>query len=283
MNERAYVRATPVIVLLLMDRSFPPLTFSLAFGFATCVLIAACGGASSTNAAVKPPDPSPASSAAPDDATKAASTKGQEAPAAEGPITAIPQKCAEGQAEGICAPPRSFVQVLCGAYPMPDVALVMFSKSSPFTRVYMNRNMEAWYTSGQQSTSAKLVFDEEVIVLAHLKPRAGGMVIGNGGTPYDVLRIDGVCSSVETEAVTLRRPPAPKYATIPWQHLEGNVRDALLADANIARADATRRKECKGTTSLGVISPACAKADDRLSMTIADYIVHGGQSPLPKH
>ena len=80
----------------------------------------------------------------------------------------------------------------------------------------------------------------------------------------------------------MRRPPAPKYANIPWQHLEKNVRDALLADPGIAKADAARRKECKGTTSLGVISPACAKADDRLSMTIADYVTHGGQSPLPK-
>jgi hypothetical protein len=258
-----------------MRHSFLPLT---------CILVAACGGASSTGASVKPPsessEPAPDSSA---EAPKSSAPKAEEAAAVGGEVTAIPQTCAEGQAEGICAPPRSFVKVLCGTYPKPDVALIMFSKTSPFTRGYMNRNLEAWYTSGQQSTSAKLVFDEEVIVLAHPKPRAGGMVIGNGGTPYDVLRIDGVCSSVETESITLKRPPSPKYAIIPWQHLEKNVRDALLADPNIAKADATRRKECKGTTSLGVISPACAKADDRLSITIADYVAHGGQSPLPKH
>jgi len=257
-----------------MRRSFLPLT---------CLIVAACGGASSAGAPVKPPaessDASPETSA---EAPNSVAPKPEEA-AVGGDVTAIPQTCAEGQAEGICSPPRSFVKMLCGTYPKPDVALIMFSKTSPFTRGYMNRNLEAWYTSGQQSTSAKLVFDEEVIVLAHPKPRAGGMVIGNGGTPYDVLRIDGVCSSVETESITLKRPPSPKYASIPWQHLEKNVRDALLADANIAKADATRRKECKGTTSLGVISPACAKADDRLSVTIADYIVHGGQSPLPKH
>jgi hypothetical protein len=212
-----------------------------------------------------------------------ASAKTEEPTATSADPNAIPTKCADGQADGICAPPRAYVKTLCDGYPKPDIALIMFSKSSPWTRAYMNRNMEAWYTSGQQSTSAKLVFDEEVIVLAHLKPRAGGMVIGNGGTPYDVLRIDGVCSSVETEAVTMRRPPKPKYASIPWQHLEKNVRDALLADSGIAQADAFRRKECKGTTSLGVISPACAKADDRLAVTIAEYVVRGGQSPLPKH
>jgi hypothetical protein len=142
--------------------------------------------------------------------------------------------------------------------------------------------MEAWYTSGQQSRSAKLVFDEEVVVLAHPKPKAGGMVIGNGGTNYDVLRIDGVCSSVEPEAISQKRPPVPKYAPIPWQDLGQNVRDALLTDPGVAKADAARRKECKGTTSLGMLSPTCAKADDKLSWAVADYVVRGGQTPMPK-
>jgi hypothetical protein len=142
--------------------------------------------------------------------------------------------------------------------------------------------MEGWYTSGQQSTSAKLIFDEEVVVLSHPKAKAGGMVIGSGATNYDVLRIDGVCSSVEPEAVTLRRPPSPRYASIPWQRLEANVRDALLADPAIARADADRRRECKGTTSLGMLSPGCAKADDRLSSAVAQYVTRGGQTPMPR-
>jgi hypothetical protein len=258
-----------------MDRTFLP------FGF---VLVAACGGGASNGAAkqAETPQAPPSSSAASNEAPSAPPTKAEESSAPPADINIIPQKCAEGQAEGICAPPRPFVKTLCGAYPKPDIALILFSKSSPFTHGYMNRNLEAWYTSGQQSTSAKLVFDEEVVILAHLKPHAGGMVIGNGGTPYDVLRLDGVCSSVETEAITMRRPPNPKYANIPWQQLDKNVRDALLADPNIAKADATRRRECKGTTSFGVLSPACAKADDKLSVTVADYIVHGGQSPMPK-
>ena len=247
------------------------------------MLVAACDGAASPGAPAKAPDtPAEASNAPTGDAPQVAAAQSEEASAPSADPNEIPKKCADGQAEGICAPPRAFVKTLCDGYPKPDVALIMFNKSSPFTRVYMNRNMEAWYTSGQQSTSAKLVFDEEVVVLAHIKPKAGGMVIGNGGTNYDVLRIDGVCSSVEPEAITTRRPPVPKYAVIPWQHLEKNVRDALLADPNIAKADATRRKECKGTTSLGVISPKCAKADDQLSVTIADYVTHGGASPMPK-
>jgi hypothetical protein len=245
-------------------------------------VVAACGGASS-NTATK--EPEPAGSSAPAASSSAENTgpasKPAEEPAAT-EVTEIPQKCAEGQTEGICAPLRSLVKALCGTYPKPDIALIMFSKSSPFTKVYMNRNMEAWYTSGQQSTSAKLVFDEEVVVLAHPKASTGGMVIGNGGTNYDVLRIDGVCSSVEPEAISLKRPPSPKYASIPWQQLEKNVRDALLGDPGVSRAEAARRKECKGTTGLGMLTPTCAKADDKLSMAIADYVVRGGQTPMPK-
>ena len=244
------------------------------------LLGAACGGASSGGGSSKEPTSAaaPASSAAPSEAPAA---KAEEpAPAAE--PDGIPQKCAEGQAEGICAPPKSFVQTLCGTYPKPEIALVMFSKKSPFTRVYMNRNMEGWYTSGQQSTSAKLLFDEELIVLAHHKVNKSGMVIGNGATPYDVLRLDGVCSSVESEAITHKRPPNPKYALVPWQHLENNVRTALLNDPSIAKAEADRRKECKGTTSLGVVSPKCAGADDRLSRAVVEYVKNGGEVPPPK-
>lgn len=247
-----------------------------------CMVVVACGGASSTGEPAKAPETPSETPAAATETPQPAAAKTEEASGPIGDITEVPKKCADGQADGICAPPREFVRALCDGYPKPDIALVMFNKNSPFSRVYMNRNMEGWYTSGQQSTSAKLVFDEEVIVLNHMKPKTGGMVIGNGGTNYDVLRIDGVCSSVEPEAITTRRPPNPKYATIPWQHLEKNVRDALLADPNISKADVTRRKECKGTTSLGVIGPKCAKADDMLSIAIADYVTHGGSSPMPK-
>ena len=108
-------------------------------------------------------------------------------------------------------------------------------------------------------------------------------MISNGATPYDVLRLDGVCSSVESEAVTHKRPPSPKYAIVPWQQLEKNVKDALLNDASIAAAETTRRKECKGTTSLGVVSPKCAGADDRLSKAIVDFVKNGGEVLMPKN
>ena len=248
------------------------------------VLVVACGGAASQGAPAKAPDAPAEAPALLERRAPGRCRENRRSPGAERRPERDPEEMRRWtRRRDLRAATRSSSRYLCDGYPKPDVALIMFNKSSPFTRVYLNRNMEGWYTSGQQSTSAKLVFDEEVVVLAHPKPKAGGMVIGNGGTNYDVLRIDGVCSSVEPEAITTRRPPSPKYAVIPWQHLEKNVRDALLADPNIAKADATRRKECKGTTSLGVISPKCAKADDQLSITIADYVAHGGASPMPKH
>jgi hypothetical protein len=248
---------------------------------AIVILAVACGGASSGGGPSKEPASTAAPAASGSSAGATPPPKAEEAgPAAS--LDTIPDKCADGQAEGICAPPRPFVQSLCGTYPRPELALRMFSKSSPFTRVYMNRNMEGWYTSGQQSTSAKLIFDEELIVLTHLKVNKSGMVIGNGATPYDVLRMDGVCSTVESEAITHKRPPSPKYALVPWQHLDKNVKDALLADASIAAAETSRRKECKGTTSLGVVSPKCAGADDRLSKAIVDFVKNGGEVPMPK-
>lgn len=246
---------------------------------AITIFIAACGGASSGGGPSKEPGPVASGSAAP--AATAAPKAEEPAPAAAS-LDTIPTACADGQADGICAPPKSFVTALCGTYPRPEIALSLFSKKSPFTRMYMNRNMEGWYTSGQQSTSAKLIFDEEAVVLKHLKTAKDGMVIGNGAQPYDVIRLDGVCSSVESEAITSKRPPSPKYALVPWQRLEKNVQDALLADSTIAAAESTRRKECKGTTSLGVVSPKCAGADDKLSKAIVDFVKSGGEVPMPK-
>lgn len=233
--------------------------------------------------------PAPPAAPAPASAPVAASAAAPAPSAAKPPAPAsdelvIPTECAPGSADGVCAPPHPFVERICNGYPMPDVALRLFVKGSPFTRAYINRNVEAWYTSGSAGTRAQLVFDEEVLVLRHPKDTGGGIIVNGGGSPYDVLRWDGVCASLGGEEVTLKRPPAPKRPLIPWQHLEENVKSALLADATIAKAEAARRKECKGTTSLGMQSAGCAKADDKLSAAIVEWIVHGGEVPLPlKH
>src|SRR5438132_785743 len=129
------------------------------------VLAAACGGSSSPPAQSPPTVSSadPAAStqelaspsteaAAASPAQGAAAKSAPPASAVDGRINELPKKCGDGNAEGICAPPREFVQQLCGGFPRPDVALSMFGKGSPWTRAYLNRNVEAWYTTGRNST-----------------------------------------------------------------------------------------------------------------------------------
>ena len=157
----------------------------------------------------------------------------------------------------------------------------MFTKDSPWTRVYLNRKMEAWYTSGQQSTNSKLLFDEEVIGAVDVKANGSGMVIGSGATNYDVLRLDGVCASVQLEAISVKRPPAPKDASVPWQRLERNVRDALGAHPTIAKADQLRRKECKGTTKLRELEPRVRQGGRQAVAGSRHDITRGGQTPMP--
>src|SRR5690349_5791767 len=99
-----------------------------------CMLAIACGGGSSTGEPAKAPETPSETPAAANETPQPAATKTEEAPGPIGDINDIPKKCADGQADGICAPPREFVRALCDGYPKPDIALIMFNKNSPFSR-----------------------------------------------------------------------------------------------------------------------------------------------------
>jgi hypothetical protein len=190
---------------------------------------------------------------------------------------AVPRECA-GKGE-ICSPNIKWVKKLCAGF-YPEVALAMFSKDTPWTRGYLTRDTQAWNASGGESSSDKLVFDEEVLVLAHREADTGGMVVSGASGGYDVLRWDGTCSSLAGEELTLKHPPKPKSAKIPWRSLDLKIREALTSDDKIGKIDATRRKECKGVT-LGDVSKECEKADNQLSVAIVDYVRKGGAVPAP--
>jgi hypothetical protein len=180
----------------------------------------------------------------------------------------------------ICSPPFKWVKRLCGGF-YPDAALAMFAKDSPWTRGYLTRDTQAWNASGGESSSDKLVFDEEVLVLAHKEADTGGMVVSGSSGGYDVLRWDGTCASLAGEELTLKVPPnRAKAAKIPWKSLDLKIRDALTADEKIGKIDAARRKECKGVT-LGDVSDKCEKADRQLSVAIVDFVRKGGALPPP--
>src|SRR5262245_27205225 len=99
--------------LLSMVRSFLPLARILVVVPCVASALLGCGGAGPSPAPAQPPDPSAAASAAPPAGAPEAAAKTDEAPAAPADPNAIPTKCAENQAEGICAPPRDFVRTLC--------------------------------------------------------------------------------------------------------------------------------------------------------------------------
>lgn len=176
-------------------------------------------------------------------------------------------------------PPAAFVKRLCEDV-NPDLALVYLRKDSPFTRGYLTRNTDAWNASGGASSQDKLMFDEEVIVLAVRSNKTGIQVSGSSGG-YDVLRWDGSCATLSGEEITFKAPPKAKHAKLEWKTFSDASQAALLEDASIAKINKERRDECKGVT-MGDVSKSCVKAVDQLSDAIAAFVRNGGEVPTPK-
>jgi hypothetical protein len=240
-----------------------------SFAALAITLLTACGGPPAP--AAPTPEPSSAPSAAPSAAPRAESE-------ADKPFTQIPAECAT-PGDKTCTPPKPFVKRLCGGF-FPEVALAMFGKGTPWTRGYLRREVEAWNASGGVSSSDKLVFDEEVLIMVFRSADSGGMVVSGSTGSYDVLRWNGTCASLMGEEVTTRQPPAPKYAKIPWKSLGEATREALLANDKVGKIAAERKKECKGAT-MGEVSAKCEKADSMLSTSVIDYVRSGGALPAP--
>jgi hypothetical protein len=153
---------------------------------------------------------------------------------------------------------------------MQDVALALFSKDTPFTRMYLRGKLD------------ELVFDEEVLVLRFHGPQKGGMVIGSGNGTYDVLRWDGTCATaVEAEMLVRARPGRPRSAHIQWHRIGSAMQDALIAGSDsVKRAHAKRGKECQGASS-GDVSKSCEVADQALIDAVTDYVRTRGGLPEP--
>jgi hypothetical protein len=235
--------------------------------------LAACGSSPEKPAEAPAQTAAPAAAPAPPAAPQADAEDNK-------PTTALPTEC-EKRTDGLCTPPFKFVKRLCGGF-YPDVALSMFAKGTPWTRGYLARNVEAWNASGGASSSDKLEFDEEVLVLAHTAADAGGMQVSGTSGGYDVLRWDGTCASLMGEELTLKVPPKAKSARIPWRNLDDKIREALLAEDKIGKVAGDRKRECKGAT-MGEVSVKCVKADAQLSVVVVDYVRGGGTIPAPAH
>ncbi len=205
-----------------------------------------------------------------------------EEPKSEEPA-AIPTTCgAEGSIKDskLCMPEQAYAKKLCsGTY--PEVALGLFGKGTPFTRVYLAGDVEAWNASGGRTHRAKLAFDEEVIVLGkHGAGAGGGIVMTGAQASYDVLRWDGTCVSVMEGELTTRRPPAPKPAEVQFSRLEESTRHALLAAPKVKATHEALFKACTSVASAAE-KKACEKADKAFSLAIVDTIRAGATLPAP--
>lgn len=191
---------------------------------------------------------------------------------------ALPATCA-GDAKDFCSPDAEFAKRLCAGGAYPEVALALLSKGTPWTRVYMRGDVDAWNASGGRTHRTKLAFDEEVLVLQkRAAPSMGGIVMTGVSATYDVLRWDGSCVSVMSGEVTSARPPQPKPAAVPWQRLDDRTKGALLASPKINSTHAKVGKECAGASS---DAAKCAKAATGFNTAIAEYVRNVGALPAP--
>lgn len=232
------------------------------------VALAACGGGQV--AAVEPA--APVTSPADTDAGSPGTGAAADAVSAKG----IPAACAGGVMDP-CVPEAEFTKRLCNGM-FPDVALILFAKGSPFTRAYLKGDVDGWNADGA-SARAKLLFDEEVLLLRKRDSGKGGMqVSGSGG--YQVMRWDGYCYTLEEGSLAMRAPPKPKTSAIAWRFMESPTKDALLADPAVKTAYEKRGKECKGAVS-GDVTATCQKADEALSAAIVKAVRGGLAVPTP--
>jgi hypothetical protein len=228
--------------------------------------LAGCGGSGAAAHAASPAsEPEPAAGAP--TVSGKSTPVGDDAPPASPPAGGLPAACASPG--DLCTPPGEFVERLC-AHPHQEVALALFAKSRPFTRLYLRGRLD------------ELTLDEEVLALRRHTVQKGGMVVGSGAGTYDVLRWDGTCSmAVDAEMVARQRPPEPGTARVLWHRIGDRMQTALVAGSDaVKKAHARRGKECRGATS-GDVSAACEKADSALGRAIVEYVRGGGALPEP--
>lgn len=192
----------------------------------------------------------------------------------------LPASCAN-PGEKVCVMPEAFAKKLCSGF-FPDLALYMFSPNSPWTRAYVNiKEADAWNSRQGPASDAKLVYDEEVIIVSEQKPDLKGMSVSGAGSSYDFLRWDGTCASLTAAEMTFNKAPKPKHPNIPWRSMEDATKAALEKDEKFAKLVADRRKECKGAT-IGSVSDKCEKADKLLNAAVVEMIRKGVEVPKPQ-
>jgi hypothetical protein len=193
-----------------------------------------------------------------------------------GPID-IPSTCNEGS-EPCTADPK-WVKRLCQDV-YPGVALYLNSPASPFSRGYLSRKTKAVNASGGTTSGDEwLAFDEQVVLVYHRKPAAGGMQVSGAEGGFDAIRWDGSCVTLDGTEVRMQKPPEALYSNIDWRYLGEDVQDALKAVESVRTAYVARKQECKGAYS-GSVSKECERKDLALRKAIVKA-VQSGEAKIP--
>lgn len=191
-------------------------------------------------------------------------------------VPALPTTCASRKE---CVPPKEFALAAChGRY--PSMAIAMFERHTPWQRLYLKAvKLEAVNAYGNRSTTAPIVFGEEVLVLRGAsQPSAGQLQISS--SDIDVLRWDGTCATVARELFSTTRMPNTVQATIEWRYLEDSFQQALLKSKYVASSYDRQRSACKspGATPAGT---QCQRATEKLNEAIGVAIRGGIALPTP--
>ncbi len=236
------------------------------------ILASACATA---KPAAAPPPPQPENETAapiederPEEEPERTAVRPEPAPL---PTTCAVESAKAGKDAKVCMVGADYAKKLCaGMY--PELTLALFMKGTPWTRAYLRGDVEAWNASGGHTTSVKLAFDEEVIVLArHGAAAAGGIVMTGAQASYDVLRWDGTCVSISEGEMTMTKPPAPKAAAVPWKRLDDGARKALLESPKVKGSQDALEKACASGDE-----KACESASNALSTSITSHVRGGG-------
>lgn len=202
---------------------------------------------------------------------------GSEADAPQVSLTRdVPRQCADED----CLPPPEFAQSLCkGKY--PGLAILMFEKSSPWTRKWVNmKSLEAVNAFGGSTSGGDLVFAEEVLLLRRQSAASGGIQV-SGGEDVDVLRWNGTCVTVRESELVEYVPGLPQQARIVWNYLDEGIQQALLGNRTIEAARKRHRKECRGSSKKSLTGP-CKKADEALTAAVVVAVRKGIELPVPQ-
>jgi hypothetical protein len=201
------------------------------------------------------------------------------APAAAEPARTLPTGCEPGTEP--CSAPAKFVERLCHGK-FSEVALVMFSKGTPWRRGYVKaEKVEPVNIYEGERSERWLEFGEEVLVLRTRGPGSGAGVQVSGPTDVDVLRWDGTCATIRQEM--LRPYPTNTSvltARIVWKHLDTPIQDALLASPIVAHASEREKPLCRGST-MKHPDAACDKASQKLTDAITVALRGGLALPTP--